>query len=432
MKTHVRYKNLELVEKIENTYHNDLTDVQNQLRSDVSWGSGNSDFIAVQALVENNKRWEKFRPKIHLVSENNPESFELEFPDKFFNFQSEGVNHFIGTIAGDVILNPKIKNIEIDDFWFSEPNDYFPGPNFGIDGVYELINADKDRPLLAYSIKPRMGYTIKQFEAIFSAAVKGGADIVEDDERMIDPEYCPFEMRVKSAARIQTQKTYYSANVTGPLDNMKKRVDIAAVNGLKFVKVDVLVTGFDALREITQYIREKKYETRITVYPDVVGHYRNLSRNFIYKMARLCGADILYAGTPWWSRDAEYTDSMIYECEKVHLRHEKLKDQKNDLVNIKPTLATMTNDISTIRAAVITHIFNRCFSSKKFAFYIGYGISSSDDITKEIKDIIRKIKIAANTTSDKFDIKPSKKKILKEEDYATVGLDSMISNYRRG
>ena len=194
----VHYTKLKLASEDNNEDNNlkQLIKVRNQLVEDVSWGSGKSDFRGVKALVNQKAPWSKiFKPKFVFLSESDPKSFEITFPDKFFNFETEGVNHFIGTIEGDVLLNREIKHLEVDDFYFEKPNDYFPGPNFGIDGVYELFDA-KDRPLLAYSIKPRMGYDVELFGKILKAAVNGGADIVEDDERMIDPVYCPFEGRV--------------------------------------------------------------------------------------------------------------------------------------------------------------------------------------------------------------------------------------------
>ena len=453
MATFVRYNNLSLKTENIDTLDNDLIDVRNQLMNDVSWGSGKSDFKAVKASNNSKADWEKYRPKAHLISESNhPRSFSLEFCDDFFDFDSEGVNHFIGTVAGDVILNNAIKTIDVDDFWFDSRPDYFPGPKYGIEGIYKdifNITSEKERPLLAYSIKPRMGYDIKVFEAVFEAAAEGGADIIEDDERLIDPEYCRFEKRIEIADRIQKEilkkhkrLTLYSANITGPLDRMRERVDKAHEKGIRFVKIDVLVTGFDALRDIAKYIKENKYEIGITVYPDVISRYRNLSRNFVYKMARLCGADIIYAGSPGWSRNVLHSNSLIFECEKVFLRHERLRNKDGDLKEVNSTLATMTNDFSAQSAEIISLIFNRYFGSKQFAFFIGYGISSSEkSITEEVKDIKKRISSAAQTKTDKYEIDPVvpeerariKQKTKTEwEDYSQYDMERYLGKYRRG
>ncbi|NMB51888.1 MAG: hypothetical protein GX999_06150 [Bacteroidales bacterium] len=438
MAIYVKYKNL--IPKNSKATDNtaSIVDIKTQLVNDVCWGSGVSDFLAVKKLLQEDS-WEEYRPKIKPITEDDPGSFELKFCDDFFNFETEGINHFIGTIAGDILLNSKIERIDVDDFHIDhEKLKYFPGPNYGIDGVYKLFNINNqelNRPLLAYSIKPRMGYTIDQFKAIFSEAAKGGVDIIEDDERLIDPIYCPFCERVIEAEKLKKKypKTYYSVNITGPLDKMRERVKFAYDHNIKFVKIDVLVTGFDALLEITKLIRNEKYDIRITVYPDAIGKYRNLSRHFVCKMARLCGADIIYAGSPSWSRDIIYSNSLIYECEKVHLRHEKLKCSIDDMVGIKPTLATMTNDISAQSAELITLIFNRCFSDTQFAFFIGHGISASRESIKDtVQDIIKRISAAAKAPNDDYNIEAVKQDFRDSEDLSQYDIPKYIGKFRKG
>lgn len=465
MKVTVVYKNLESKTPGKEKDPGELMNIRSQLINDVSWGSGSSDFPAVKKACKLSATWEDYRPKVSLISEDAPRSFKLEFPGNFFNFESEGVNHFIGTVAGDIILNRNIKEIVVDDFYFDEKDNnerekYFPGPNLGIKGVYGLFNNQPQRPLLAYSIKPRMGFSIDEFKAILNAAKSGGVDIIEDDERMIDPKYCSFSERIKAAKEClgNDTNTLYSANITGPVDAMKKRVREAYENNIHLVKVDVLVTGFDALREIAVYIKEKQYildsknkdkkpeeqitidkiddEDRnyklgITVFPDVIGRYRNLSRTFILKMARLCGADIIYAGSPGWSRDAVFSNSLIHDCEKVYLRHKMLRDQEKDMAGVNQTLATMTNDISAQSAQIITLLFNSCFSHKKFAFFIGHGISSADDITAEIKDIIKRITQAAGNDSERYIIDKIRQSC-DVDDYSQCDWELYVRKYLKG
>lgn len=408
-----------------------INEIRTQLMNDISWGSGNSNFHAIKRL-DQSASWEKYRPKCQLISEMDPSMFKLEFEDDHFNFESEGVNHFIGTIAGDILINTKIGSIEVSDFRFTSKPSYFPGPRLGIDGVYKLFG-NPERPLLAYSIKPRMGYTTKLFKKMFKEAAKGGADIIEDDERIIDPKYCRFNERVDIAEKLQKKynMTLYSANITGPLDKMKERIDYAAAHGIKFVKIDVLVTGFDALRDCTCYIRDKKYEIGITVYPDVVGAYRNLSRQFILKMARLCGADIIYAGSPHWSRNSPFSDDLMCDCEKVFMRHKELQASDGDMEGVKPTLATMSNDISAQSAEVITLIFNQCFNQRQFAFFIGHGISASTrGVIKETSDISQRITKAARYTGEEYEMDPIS--TASGEDFSHYDISRCIEKYRKG
>ena len=441
MSLSVNYTNLQVKKQCSNlSYEEELIAVRDQLQNDVCWGSGKSDYKAIK-LLNGNACWERFRPSIELLSENNPQNFKLTFCDDFFNLEAEGVNHFIGTIAGDVLINNRISDILVDDFSVSEyERRYFPGPTFGIDGVYQLFNLSNDRPLLAFSVKPRMGYDKELFEAILNEAAEGGADIIEDDERLIDPTYCRFGDRIEIASKVQQKHpgSFYSANITGPFDKMKERVDAAANKGIRFVKLDVLVTGFDSLRDIAWYIRNKCYDIRITVYPDVIGKYRNLSRRFICKMARMCGTDVLYAGSPRWSRDIIYGNSLIYECEKVNMRHQMLKSQEGDLQGFKTTLATMTNDISAQSAEILTYIFKNCFSQSQFAFFIGHGISCMDKSVHEAVEGIHK-RISKAASADKkqeYSIEPIENKGVTHgnisEDYSNYDLTALVRKYKRG
>lgn len=397
MSIKVRYDNFKLTN---DPTPDQITSVKQAIRNDVSWGSHTNDFFAVEQACSN-KSWKAFTPRYSFDGLTMPsaESFELTFRDDSFNLESEGIDHFIGTIAGDIILNNKLKSIDVADFSFSKNlAGFFPGPNLGMDQILQKFKA-VDRPILAYSIKPRMGYSVEVFASIYEEVAKGKADIIEDDERMIDPVYCPFERRVERAEQLQSKyPTLYSANITGPVEKMKQRIDFADKHHIQFVKVDVLVCGFDALRDIACYIREKcSRRIAITVYPDVVGRYRNLSRLFILKMARLCGADIIYAGSPQWSRDSKYDSGIILELEKVFSRHKMLMDEIPWAPHVRSTMATMTNDFHAQRAEIVTLLMKQYLVHSKYAFYVGGGISSSKlGLTKATKNFIESITNAAH------------------------------------
>lgn len=439
MKPYVIYKDLTATKKLlENMEEGEdessaLRKIRTQLTNDISYGSGSSSYEAVKELFQGQANWEEYRPTNRIVG-SDPHSFKVTFKEDFFDFSLEGVNHFIGTVAGDVLLNKDIESIIVDDFGFdcSEKEDIcnvFPGPNYGIDGVYNLFG-NPERPLLAYSIKPRMGYNPTQFAKIFEAAACGGADIVEDDERMISPVYCPVMQRIEIAGDLQKRykNTFYSANVSGTLDNMMKWIKHANDNGIKFVKIDVMVTGFDALRCASELIKQKGYDIRITVYPDAVNKYRGLSRNFVLKMARLCGADVIYAGSPRWSRNDDFSADLFTECQKINNRHLMLEDQKGYWSTIKPTLSTLSNDISDQSAEVITWLFKHCFSREKFAFFIGHTISSSSlSIEKETRNIQDRIKKAADSKKDELYIVDKREKHVEGiEDYDNLNLSSFF------
>ncbi len=385
-------------------------EIKSRFKKDISWGTFKDDLYAVRKLCgdEAANRWYEFEPTIENIpnGRHSDKRFMLEFRNESFNFKSEGIDHFIGTIAGDVLrYNTISENLTVDDFEITSPEilELFPGPNVGIEGIYNELLARTlkgiNRPILAYSVKPRMGLTAVDYAKIFEEASKAKIDIVEDDERLIDPVYCPFEERVDRISALQKRySTLYSVNITGPQNEAIKRLNYAAKKGIKIVKLDVLVTGFDTLRAVALEIKEK-YERKIavTVYPDIIGSYRNLSRKFVLKMARFCGADIIYAGSPNWSRFGHEGYQIKEALEPIYYIHNVLSAEVPNAKHIKATLPTITNDYHASRAELVTALFRKFYNHYKYAFFVGGGISCFPSNLKDaIKEWISCLEQASN------------------------------------
>ena len=102
-------------------------------------------------------------------------------------------------------------------------------PRFSIDGVYDCIGASKDCPLIAFATKP-VGNTSQQLASRAYAAVRGGFDIVNDDDKVANPCSTPFHERVQaiaSAVRQASEGTgktaLYFANINAPVEYLKQR-----------------------------------------------------------------------------------------------------------------------------------------------------------------------------------------------------------------
>ncbi len=398
MSIKVTYENLQI--------DNDYIDakVTESLVRDISWGTYTEDLKSIAKkhpnYIEKVKLYEpKIEPRFNAVTEGK---FALTFKDEMFDLDSEGIDHFIATIAGDVLAYRGIKKIQVKDFEFDEQiySNFFSGPKYGIAELYNNFFKKTlkgvERPILAFSVKPRLGLNENEYGLIYEMAAKGGVDLIEDDERLIDPIYCRFESRAKVMASIQSKyNSKFSINITGPIDKMKNRIDFVAALGLNFVKVDVLVTGFDSLREVSRYIQEKTYDIAITCYPDISNSYRNLSKEFIIKMARLCGADIIYTSTPNWSRVGTDFDETEYYKNLQNIER-KLESHKILLEpigssSIKTSLPTISNGCNISHAELIQSVYKKIFNiSDKYAFFVGGGISDypKGDIERAIKEWI--------------------------------------------
>ena len=398
---------------------------------DISWGTFVDDLKAIEFISDIQKKVKVYEPTIEpKFTAVEKKEFKLVFRDDVFNFESEGIDHFIGTVAGDVLLYRNIETIEVADFNFTTDKfkNFFKGPNVGIEKLYteflkKTLKGVK-RPIIAYSVKPRMGMTVEDYKKIYKEAAKGGIDIIEDDERLIDPIYCPFNERINAMAEVQSKYgTKFSANITGPIFQMIKRLIYAHKKGIEFVKIDVMVTGFDALKIIANFIRVRlNSEVAITCYPDANGMYRKLSREFILKMARLCGADIIYTSTPQWARmDDEFNDSKfkenIHDIERKLKYHTLLSMPIANFPNLKSTLPSISNGCNISQAELIQFIYRKEFNEHyMYAYFVGGGISGFPvGLQKNVKEWISCLEYTANKDLKKNDNYNYKYRKLMEE-----------------
>jgi ribulose-bisphosphate carboxylase large chain len=84
-----------------------------------------------------------------------------------------------------------------------------PGPRHGVPGVRSRLGVHH-RPLLMGPMRPEVGLAPPEYARITFEALSAGADIVKDDELLVDPPYCPIRERAPlcaKAAREAEQKT---------------------------------------------------------------------------------------------------------------------------------------------------------------------------------------------------------------------------------
>lgn len=376
----------------------DIKKVKTLMRRDSSWGTFVENLRAAYLTCGRHLKGNcsDTQPNLVNIGDRGPAetNFYLDFPSSNFNFRDESVDHFIGVVAGGIILQPEIQDIEVSNFEFSHSSDYdyFPGPNVGIDRLYRSFLADtlggSKRPILAFTMKPRFGINVSDVVKLYEAAARAGVDIVEDDERLLNPLSCSIDDRVKAVSDVIRRgkyKSIYSVNITGDSEFALRKLEVCAKHSIKMVKIDVLACGFETLRKVATRIRDAhNSDIAITVYPDAYGAYRKLSRPFILRLARLCGADIIYAGSPISSRYAGEANIKI-GIDTVHERHAILKERISRAPHIKSTLPTITNDQHPSIAEGIIKGFRKYQANhNQYGFFIGGGISGFPDSTNSI------------------------------------------------
>ncbi len=391
----VKYKITPEIDK-ENNKQFDIYEILDEIKRDVSWGTFTEPLSAASKTIGNDD-YLKIAPSWDIINEYQDgelKSYEVDFNFNAgqFSFEEEGINHFIGTIAGDIIRNRRIRRIIVYDFEF-EDYSYFPGPLLGNNELktnFFSNTLDSRRPIIAFSIKPRIGFNIEEYKKIVSDASTANIDIIEDDERLVSPINCSFSDRINIVSeKIKLGiKSKLSINLTSNPHKIGKRVNEAYAAGIRVFKLDVMVVGFDTLLYLRGLLNEKDENCIITVFPDVHGQeYRCLNRRFILKLSRLCGADIIYAGSPFPSRMGEIIENneppskwfmdvrqWMQECKNMH---GVLLNDINNAPHIKSCLPTITHEVNPQIMESLIYLMKMEIDDKmEYAFFIGGGISS--------------------------------------------------------
>ena len=132
-----------------------------------------------------------------------------------------------------------------------------PGPAFGIDGTRRLAGVE-GRPLIGTIVKPSVGLDATATAALVADLCAAGLDFVKDDELQGDGPNCPFDDRARAvmaaierAADRNGRKLMFAFNLTGEIDEMRRRHDLVLALGGTCVMVNLTavgLTGFLALR----------------------------------------------------------------------------------------------------------------------------------------------------------------------------------------
>lgn len=170
--------------------------------------------------------------------------------------------NLVATVAGNLFELKQIAGLKLLDIELPEPfADAYPGPAFGVKGTRELTGVF-GRPLIGTIVKPSVGLSPEETAAVVQQLCAGGIDFIKDDELQADGPACPFEARLRAVMKVierhadsTGRRVMYAANITGELDEMRRRHDLVEQLGGTCVMVSlhsVGLVGFSALRKTTR------------------------------------------------------------------------------------------------------------------------------------------------------------------------------------
>ncbi len=168
--------------------------------------------------------------------------------------------NLMATIAGNLFELRQVSGLRITGLTL--PGTFaaaYPGPAFGIKGTRALAGVAQG-PLIGSIIKPSVGLTPLQTAAEAQKLVDGGIDFIKDDELQADGPNCPFDERVRAVMRVvrageqrHGKKVMVAFNLTGELDEMRRRHDLVLQEGGSCVMASLNSVGLVGLRELRRH-----------------------------------------------------------------------------------------------------------------------------------------------------------------------------------
>jgi ribulose-bisphosphate carboxylase large chain len=168
--------------------------------------------------------------------------------------------NLLATIAGNLFELQQVSGLRITGLRLPRAfASVYPGPAFGIEGTRRLSSVVSG-PLIGTIIKPSVGLDPEQTAEEVRKLVQGGIDFIKDDELQADGNYCPFDQRVRACMREiragaerSGKKVMMAFNLTGELDEMKRRHDLVVAEGGSCVMVSLNSVGLVGLRELRRH-----------------------------------------------------------------------------------------------------------------------------------------------------------------------------------
>jgi ribulose-bisphosphate carboxylase large chain len=168
--------------------------------------------------------------------------------------------NLMATIAGNLFELRQVSGLRITALALPRAfADACPGPAFGIAGTRRLAGVAHG-PLIGTIVKPSVGLSPEETAAQVRLLADGGIHFIKDDELQSDGTHCPFDARVQAvmrevhaAADRLGRKPMVAFNLTGELDQMKRRHDRVLREGGSCVMVSLNSVGLVGLTELRRH-----------------------------------------------------------------------------------------------------------------------------------------------------------------------------------
>ncbi|WP_418320845.1 ribulose-bisphosphate carboxylase large subunit family protein [Piscinibacter sakaiensis] len=211
----------------------------------------------------------------------------------------------LATVAGNLYELGELTGVRLLDLEL--PTSYaqrFPGPRFGVAGTRAKAGVF-GRPLIGTIIKPSIGLDAAQTAALVDTLLAGGIDFIKDDELTADPAHAPFEQRLAAVMPVVHRHAdrlgrmpMYAINISGTVDEMRRRHDQVLRAGGTCVMASINWVGFSTVQHLREHGELPIHGHRngwgaLTRSPEL-----GMSFAAYNKLWRLAGVDQLHVGGP--------------------------------------------------------------------------------------------------------------------------------------
>ena len=250
--------------RIEAVYHLETADDPEKVAALIAGEQSSGTFVAIPGEDEALKTRAAARYEIAALDQpGNSEAthYELKLSWPLENL-GPSLPNLMATVAGNLYELKPVRSLRLMDMTLPPAfAQTYPGPAFGIAGTRALTGVQQG-PLIGTIIKPSVGLSPQDTANVVAQLCEAGVDFIKDDELQADGPACPFDERVALSMAVinrhaerSGKKVMYAFNLTGELDEMKRRHDLVQQLGGTAVMLSlnsVGMAGFNAFRRHAQ------------------------------------------------------------------------------------------------------------------------------------------------------------------------------------
>jgi ribulose-bisphosphate carboxylase large chain len=225
--------------------------------------------------------------------------------------------NLLATVAGNLFELIQVSGLRLLDLRLPEAfAERYPGPKFGVAGTRRLAGVETG-PLIGTIVKPSVGFGPEDTAALTKTLCEAGIDFIKDDELQSDGPACPFDDRVRAVMRVINahadrtgKKVMFAFNLTGDLDQMRRRHDVLLEHGATCLMASLNSVGLVGMIELARFSQLPIHAHRNGW--GYLSRYPLLGWSYVawQKVWRIAGADHMHVNG-LQSKFAEADDSVI-------------------------------------------------------------------------------------------------------------------------